>query len=352
MGGGRSRTSTSRPIVGALEMLMKGCTACYDLTAEFPLPDGRGSRRLRPSLSRRGHAGGCGARWSRSTHSTRRYPACWKCSRPACRPMWTLPAGSGDASLANMRRWLHHFPNGGLVVPAVAPTIPHHCSDAFMCGCADLSREFGVGLHSHVQESKVQVIAGLKRYAKTQTAHLEDLGLLGPDFTVAHGVWLDGDDMTRLADHGCSVSHNPGSNMRLGNGLADMRGMLSRGVNVGIGTDGANCSDNLNMYENMRLASMISKVQSPDTENWMTTEQVFEAATIGSAKALGFERTPRPHRARLCGRHRLSRSRPHQLDAAERPTNQVVHTEDGTGVHSVMVAGRMVVEDGKVSGST
>ena len=66
-----------------------------------------------------------------------------------------------------------------------------------------------------------------------------------------------------------------------------MRGMLSRGVNVGIGTDGANCSDNLNMYENMRLASMISKVQSPDTEDWITTEEVFEAATIGSAKALG-----------------------------------------------------------------
>ena len=235
-------------------------------------------------------------------------------------------------------------------MPAVAPTIPHHCSDAFMSGCADLSREFGVGLHSHVQESKVQVIAGLKRYAKTQTAHLEELGLLGPDFTVAHGVWLDSDDMTRLADHGCSVSHNPASNMRLGNGLADMRGMLSRGVNVGIGTDGANCSDNLNMYENMRLASMISKVQSPDTENWVTTDQVFEAATIGSAKALG-----------LSGR--LGQIAPGyaadivflDLDhinwmPLNDPTNQIVHTEDGAGVHSVMVAGRMVVEHGKVIG--
>ena len=127
-------------------------------------------------------------------------------------------------------------------------------------------------------------MVGLKRYGKTQTAHLQDLGLLGPDFTVGHGVWLDHDDMQRLGDHGASVAHNPGSNMRLGNGLADVRGMLERKVNVGIGTDGANCSDNLNMYESMRLASMVSKMQGPDTDRWLTTGEVFAAATEGSAR--------------------------------------------------------------------
>src|SRR5678816_254297 len=110
---------------------------------------------------------------------------------------------------------------GSSVRPAVAPTIPHHCSDDFMRKCAVLAREFDVGLHSHVQESKTQVMVGLKRYGKTQTAHLDDLGLLGPDFTVGHGVWLDHDDMQRLGDYGASVAHNPGSNMRLGNGLAE-----------------------------------------------------------------------------------------------------------------------------------
>ena len=64
--------------------------------------------------------------------------------------------------------------------------------------------------------------------------------------------------------------------------------MLERKVNVGIGTDGANCSDNLNMYESMRLASMVSKTQGPDTDRWLTTEEVLDAATQGSARALGF----------------------------------------------------------------
>ena len=150
-------------------------------------------------------------------------------------------------------------------------------------------REHGVGLHTHVAESKVQAIVGLQRYGKTLTAHLDDLGVVGPRFTVAHGVWLDGDDMKRLGDRGASVAHNPGSNMRLGNGLADMRAMLERRVNVGIGTDGANCSDNLNMYEAMRLASFASKAQRPDVERWVTTDEVALAATEGSARALGFE---------------------------------------------------------------
>src|SRR3546814_8349473 len=83
---------------------------------------------------------------------------------------------------------------------------------------------------------------------------MDDLGAVGPDFTVAHGVWLDDDDMALLGSKGASVAHNPGSNMRLGSGLADVIGMIRRGVNVGIGTDGANCADNQNMYEAMRLA--------------------------------------------------------------------------------------------------
>src|SRR5262249_40809076 len=155
-----------------------------------------------------------------------------------------------EASLSAMRRALTDWPTDrDQVRPAVAPTIPHHCSDAFLRACATLAREFGVGLHRHIQESKVQGIVGLQRYGKTQTAHLADLGLLGPDFVAAHGVWLDGDDIGRLADHGASIAHNPGSNMLLGNGIAAVKAMLMRSLNVGIGTDGAACCDNQNMYE-------------------------------------------------------------------------------------------------------
>ena len=228
------------------------------------------------------------------------------------------------------------------VMLAVAPTIPHHCSDDFLVACRDLAREYDVGIHSHVAESKVQVVAGYHRYGTSLAAHMDELGLVN-EFTVAHGVWLDDEDMKRLGDRGASVAHNPGSNMRLGNGLADVRGMLTRQVNVGIGTDGANCSDNQNMYEAMRLASFSSKVQGPDVQRWLTTEETLRAATEGSARALGLHK-------------QIGRIAPgykadivfldlHHINwiPCNDPTNQIVHTEDGTGVHSVMIGGRMVV---------
>jgi guanine deaminase len=124
-----------------------------------------------------------------------------------------------------------------------------------------------------------------------------------------------------------------------------MRRMLERGVNVGIGTDGANCSDNLNMYEAMRLASLASKVQGPDWQRWITTAEVLEAATAGSARALGFG-------------DKIGRLAPgYKADVVfldlqhinwiplNDATNALVHTEDGSAVHSVMVGGRMVVEN-------
>ena len=162
---------------------------------------------------------------------------------------------------------------------ALAPTIPHHCSDAFLASCRDLAKEYDVGIHTHVAESKVQVIAGYQRYGTSLAQHMDEMGLVSERFTVAHGVWLDDDDMKRLGDRGASVAHNPGSNMRLGSGLADVRGMLDRKVNVGIGTDGANCADNQNVYEAMRLASLVSKVQGPDWQQWLGTDEALKAAT-------------------------------------------------------------------------
>src|SRR5438105_3556768 len=175
-----------------------------------------------------------------------------------------------------------------------------------------------------------------------------EVGMLGPHFTVAHGVWLDDDDMKRLGDHGASIAHNPGSNMRLGAGLADARAMLDHRVNLGIGTDGANCSDNQNMYEAMRLASFVSKVQGPEWRRWMTTREAALAATQGSARILGFgDRIGRIARGYQADLVMLDLDHPNWLPLND-PVNQLVHAEDGNAVHSVMIAGRMVVENRRV----
>jgi guanine deaminase len=336
--------------LGAVEMVLKGCTAAYDLPFEWPAPTPEGLEavgRAYAEVGMRAHVAPMVA--DRTFFEA--IPGLMDVLTPGMRmDVEKLKLAPWKTSVANMRKALRGWTlDREQVRLGVAPTIPHHCSDDFIRGCVDLAKEYDAGLHTHVAESKVQAVVGLKLYGKTLTAHLDDLGVLGPRFTVAHGVWLDGDDMRRLGDQGASVAHNPGSNMRLGNGLADMRGMLERRVNVGVGTDGANCSDNQNVYEAMRLASFVSKAQTPDVERWVTTEEVVLAATEGGARALGFgEKIGRLAPGYKADIVFLDLAHVNWIPFND-PTNQLVHTEDGNAVDSVMIGGRMVVEHRRVT---
>jgi 5-methylthioadenosine/S-adenosylhomocysteine deaminase len=335
--------------IGAAEMVLKGCTAAYDLAAEFPMPTVEGLEAIGRAYADVGMRAVL-APMVADISFFEAIPGLMTRLSPALqKEVERFRLAPHKASIKQMKKALHTWKlDRGHVSLAVAPTIPHHCSREFLLACLKLARDYDTGLHSHVAESKVQVVAGYQLYGSTLTAYMDSLGLVGPDFTVAHGVWLDPDDMQLLGDKGASVSHNPGSNLRLGNGLADMRGMLSRKVNVGIGTDGASCSDNQNMYENMRLASMVSKVQGADWQDWITTDEVLEAATTGSAKAMGLgDKIGKLEKGYKADIVFLDLHHVNWIPCND-PTNQIVHTEDGAGVHSVMIGGRVVVENHKL----
>jgi guanine deaminase len=334
--------------LGAVEMVLKGCTACYDLFFEWPVPSREGLALVASAYADVGMRAVIAPMVADRTFYEA-IPGLAEALPPALQEkVAALHLAPGEATLAAIRDGLNAWSfDRERVRPAVAPTIPQHCSDAFILGCAALARDFNIGLHSHVAESKIQAVTGIRLYGQTQTAHLDALGVLGPHFTVAHGVWLDNDDMARLGDHGSSVAHNPGSNMRLGSGLADARAMLERRVNLGIGTDGASCSDNQNMYEAMRLASFVSKVQGPDVERWLSTREAALAATEGSARVLGFDRIGRIAPGYKADLVLIDLDHPNWLPLND-PVNQLVHCEDGTAVHSVMIGGRMVVENHRI----
>lgn len=336
-------------LIGASEMLLKGCTACYDLTLELPLPSVEGMQAAAAAYAQVGLRAVI-APMVANLSFYEAIPGLLAALPPRLqKEVERLRMAPADAILNAMDGIARHWQGDPDTVRlAIAPTIPHHCTDEFLVGCRNLAREYGLPMHSHVAESKVQVIAGMRTYGTTLTAHMDKLGIVGPDFTVAHGVWLDDDDMKRLGAKGASVAHNPGSNMRLGSGLADMRKMLSSGVNVGLGTDGSNCSDNQNMFESMRLASLVSKVQGPDWQNWITTDEVLHAATVGSARALGFGdklgRIAPGFKADIV----FLDSRHINMIPLNNITNSLVHAEDGGAVESVMVGGRVVVSGRKL----
>jgi guanine deaminase len=331
--------------IGAAEMVLKGCTACYDLFVEIPGPTPEGIAAVADAYETVGMRAVIAPMLADLTVYEAvpglydAMPAWLQPSLDELRlPEWTVTVGRMRAILADWRRG----DDGPRL--AVAPTIPLHCRDAMMAACRDLAAEFDVGLHMHVAESKVQAVSGQRVYGRSLVAHLEELGLLGPRFTAAHAVWLDADDMRRLGAHGASAAHNPASNMRLGNGVADMAALLAHGVNVGIGTDAGTCGDNLNMYGAMHFAAAASRVQGPDPAAWITSPQVFAAATTGSAAALGFDRIGRIAPGYKADIVFLSLDAP-TLIPLNAPVTQLVLAEDGTSVHSVMIGGRFVVRD-------
>ena len=334
--------------IGAAEMVLKGCTAAYDLYYEFPAPSIDGMDAVAEAYAEIGMRAVLAPMVA--DHSFYEAIPGLRDALPddLRQKVDTLRLGPGDRTIAAigsiLDRWTWSSQD---IRPAVAPTIPIHCSDSFMCGCSRLARDHGVAMHSHVGESKVQAVVGLERYGKSLISHLDGLGLIDENFTAAHAVWLDDDDFRLMADRGASLAHNAGSNMRLGNGHFRLRRALDLGVNVGIGTDGANCSDNQNMYEAMRYASMVSKVQGPDPRGWAAVEEIYHAATVGSAQALGLSNA-----GLLAPGYKADivfvdlgaiNWIPHNWTV-----NQLVHVEDATSVRHVMIGGTFVVRDGRL----
>jgi 5-methylthioadenosine/S-adenosylhomocysteine deaminase len=198
----------------------------------------------------------------------------------------------------------------------------------------------------HVAESKVQAVAGLSRYGKSLTRQLDTLGLLSPQFTLAHAVWVDGNDLDLVAERGAKIAHNPGSNLRLGSGIARVREMLSRSITVGIGTDASSCSDGLNMFEATRIAALVSHALGPDPDRWLQARECLHMATEGSAAVLGLEgQTGRIAEGFLADLVFLDLGHINYVPLND-PLQQLVFVENGGAVKRVMVGGEIVVEDG------
>jgi 5-methylthioadenosine/S-adenosylhomocysteine deaminase len=335
-------------LIGAAEMVRKGCTAGYDMFAEFPLPTAEGVEAVARAYADAGMRGVIAPMMADKTFYEAIPGLAEALPEPLRSQAMKARYAPREESIAAARKIVQGWGfDKEKIKPALGPTIPHHCSDEFLVACRDLAKESGVGIQMHVAESKLQTVVAKKTYGATLVSHLSRLGLLNQKFCVAHGVWLEDDDRKRLADAGCSISHNPGSNLKLGSGIADMRAMLDRGLNVAIGTDGSASSDNLNAFEAMRLASYVSRVRGHPPERWVSAREALRAATEGGAKALGFDKLGRIEKGwkadlvllDLCALHYIPLN-----DLA----SQIVFGEDGTGVESVMIAGRWVMRERKL----
>lgn len=331
--------------LNAAEMVLKGCTATYDMFVELPTPSLDGIAAVGRAYADVGIRAVL-APMMADTVFYRAIPGLLEAlPEPHRAAAEGLRAAPHDAHIAACRHLLEHWPHArDEVRPALGPTIPLHCSDDFISACARLAREFDVRIQMHLAESKVQAVSGVKRYGCSLARHLDRLGALGPNFTGAHAIWLDDDDLKLLRDRGASVAHNPASNLRLGSGVAPARRMLELGIPFGIGTDGSASSDNQNIFAAMRAAAYVSRVTSYDPERWLGCWDVLRAATVGGASVLGvgnaIGRIAPGYKADLVLLDLANVNFVPLTDAA----HQVVYCEDSGAVDSVMVGGRMVLQ--------
>ena len=334
----------------AAEMLLKGCTACYDLVLELPAPTPEGMYATAAGYADAGMRAVVAPMLADRTF-WQALPGLYEALPPELHAtVDQIRLAPNDIALAACETMLTDWPlDRDRVRPALAPTIPLHCTDDFWTGCRDLAHAHGVGLHAHLAESKIQALAGASEYRASLTAHLDGLGILGPDFTAAHGIWLDQADIEILARRGASVAHNPSSNFRLGSGVANVPAMRAAGINVGIGSDACSCSDHQNLFETMRLACFLSRTGSFDPDEWLTPAEVFAMATRGSARALGMQDLIGDIAPGLAADLVFLDITSVNFTPMNDPLYQLVFAEEGRSVDRVIVGGRTVVEDGRLT---
>ena len=217
--------------------------------------------------------------------------------------------------------------------------------EAFCRGLAEANKELKRPLHVHVSETEKEHNECIARHGQTPIAYLAETGLLDHGGYAAHCVWCTDDDFRIMAEKGVSLIHNPTSNMKLGSGFARVPRAMELGVNVALGTDGCASNDNLDLFEEMHIASLIHKGLSKDP-TVLSAWDVVDMATVNGAKALGLSDTGEiavGKKADLCV---VDLDKPHLTPCLDIP-NLVVNSMHASDVAETWVDGKRVYKKSK-----
>ena len=173
-------------------------------------------------------------------------------------------AQSFEESLAAAREFIQKWKGHPLIVPAVAPHAPYTCTPEILRQTAALAVEFDVPLHTHLAETAIEVENMRSENGMPVIPYVKKHNLFDAKVLAAHCVHVDKGEMLTLYHNGAGVAHNPSSNLKLASGFAPVAHMLELGMNVGIGTDGPASNNDLDMFEEIRLAAILGKGASGD----------------------------------------------------------------------------------------
>jgi len=256
-------------------------------------------------------------------------------------------AKTPEEGLSRTERFIREFAADDLIVPAVAPHAMYTLEAETLKSVRQLADRERVPVILHLAETQDEVKIAQEQHQATPVGYLESLGFFGPRTLAAHAVHLTAEDIGILRKRGVGVSHNPESNMKLASGTAPVPALRRAGIPVGLGTDGAASNNDLDMFEAMRQAALLHKLESGDPRT-LPAPEVLAMATREGAAALGMERmigSLEPgKRADLIV---VSMSAARQTPMYD-PLSHLVYTTRGDDVRTTIVNGKILMREGKV----
>ncbi|HEX4507867.1 MAG TPA: amidohydrolase family protein [Alphaproteobacteria bacterium] len=346
------RAAYVRTMLGALEMLKNGVTSVQDDAFFVPSPSPETIDAVMQAYADSGIRATV-ALDQPNVPELEKLPFLADMLPPELKADLAAPAPMCAEGLLECYRYLIHRWHGaadGRISAAVSCSAPQRVTVDYFEALDALSRAHDLPFYVHMLETKLQRVLGEEKFGgRSLVRYVHDLGLLSDRMNIIHAVWIDDRDVAMIAEAGTVVAHNPISNLRLGSGIMPFRRLRDAGVPICLGTDEAIADDAINMWLVAKMVGLIHNITDPDYERWPTATEVLDCLIRGGAKAMRQER-------------RVGRLAPgYQADLILldldtlpfTPLNdlkrQLVYCESGGSVRMTMVAGKVVVEDGRVT---
>jgi len=256
-------------------------------------------------------------------------------------------AKTPEEALARAEKFITTWREDPLITPAVAPHAPYTVDSSTLAAVRALANKYGVPALIHLAETQDEVQIIQKEAHKSPTQYLDSLGFFAGRTLAAHAVWLDDADIATLVSRKVGLAHNPGSNMKLASGVAAVPKWIASGALAGLGTDGAASSNDLDMFEAMRLAALLHKVETRDPRV-VSASQVVEMATRGGAAALGLaDRIGSLEPGKDADLITIAVDGARQTPIFD-PISHLVYAAHGDDVRNSVVAGKVLMRDRQV----
>ncbi|UCE57343.1 MAG: amidohydrolase [Candidatus Bathyarchaeota archaeon] len=259
-----------------------------------------------------------------------------------------VPLASKEAVRQNeilVKKW--HQRAGGRITCMFGPCTVRLASAELFLKARRFASRHKVGIHLHLSEVEEDVKFTQDRFNKRPVKYLNDIGVLGPDVLAAHCIWLNDEEMRILKRAKVNVVHNPTSNVKSSAGIAKVAEMIKLGINMGLGVDAAFCNNTLDMFWEMRVASLIQDIGQTQPGH-LSPEKALEMATLGNAKALGIENEVGSIEVgKKADLILVNLKQPHLTPLVERPKlnllSHLVYAISGRDVTTTIVDGQVVM---------